>query len=443
MADALEFKSADFKISLNGKAHSTHEINTKNLILRRGQEFAIGLQLSRGLQDDVDRLTFIMETGPGVKAKASLSTQKPTNNWGATVKSSNGSSLEVSLFTPGNAIIGWYSLSLEITSKNRNSSHKLGDFILLFNPWCPADDVFLNNQAERSEYVLNENGILFTGHSKYITARSWIFGQFEEGILEICLQLLDKSLNYRNNPSADISNRKNPVYVSRVVSAMVNANDDNGVVEGNWSGEYKDGKNPTDWNSSVAILRQWASSGFQGVKYGQCWVFASVLCTVMRCLGIPTRVVTNFESAHDTDGNLDVDIFYDKDGKELEKETHDSIWNFHVWDECWMVRKDLRSGFDGWQVVDSTPQESSGGIFCCGPSSVRAIKGGKVDFKYDGRFVYAEVNANVISWVIDSNTSKKERADSNSRIVGQKISTKSVGSATREDITSNYKAPEV
>ena len=35
--------------------------------------------------------------------------------------------------------------------------------------------------------------------------------------------------------------------------------------------------------------------------------------------------------------------------------------NFHVWVECWMRRPDLGVGFDGWQVVDPTPQEKSAG----------------------------------------------------------------------------------
>lgn len=35
--------------------------------------------------------------------------------------------------------------------------------------------------------------------------------------------------------------------------------------------------------------------------------------------------------------------------------------NFHVWNDCWMKRPDLPSGFDGWQVVDATPQETSSG----------------------------------------------------------------------------------
>lgn len=35
--------------------------------------------------------------------------------------------------------------------------------------------------------------------------------------------------------------------------------------------------------------------------------------------------------------------------------------NFHVWTECWMRRPDLGPEFDGWQVVDPTPQEKSAG----------------------------------------------------------------------------------
>jgi transglutaminase 1 len=41
----------------------------------------------------------------------------------------------------------------------------------------------------------------------------------------------------------------------------------------------------------------------------------------------------------------------------------DSVWNFHVWNDVWMARPDLPKGYDGWQVIDATPQESSDGRF--------------------------------------------------------------------------------
>lgn len=45
----------------------------------------------------------------------------------------------------------------------------------------------------------------------------------------------------------------------------------------------------------------------------------------MRALGIPSRVITNFNSAHDTDGNLVIEEFYSETGKKLSY-SKDSIW---------------------------------------------------------------------------------------------------------------------
>lgn len=48
--------------------------------------------------------------------------------------------------------------------------------------------------------------------------------------------------------------------------------------------------------------------------------------SVLRCLGIATRVVSNFNSAHDTDRNLSVDKYVDAFGRTLEDLTEDSMW---------------------------------------------------------------------------------------------------------------------
>lgn len=45
--------------------------------------------------------------------------------------------------------------------------------------------------------------------------------QFEENIIDICLELLEKSLNFQVDPSTDCALRGSPVYTSRVVCAMV------------------------------------------------------------------------------------------------------------------------------------------------------------------------------------------------------------------------------
>lgn len=61
--------------------------------------------------------------------------------------------------------------------------------------------------------------------------------------------------------------------------SKVNCNDDLGILEGKWQGSYKDGVKPTEWSGSADILHRWVSSNCSPVRYGQCWVFAAVLCT--------------------------------------------------------------------------------------------------------------------------------------------------------------------
>ncbi|NXU06552.1 TGM2 glutamyltransferase, partial [Buphagus erythrorhynchus] len=160
---------------------------------------------------------------------------------------------------------------------------------------------------------------------------------------------------------------------------------------------------------------------------------------VMRCLGIPSRVVTNYNSAHDTNANLTIDRYINEKG-EQERQSRDMIWNFHCWMESWMTRPDLAAGYDGWQVLDPTPQEKSEGVYCCGPAPVKAIKEGDMLLKYDIPFIFAEVNADVVYWVVQGDGMQKQSIRSSD--VGKYISTKSVGRDSREDITHNYKYPE-
>lgn len=54
--------------------------------------------------------------------------------------------------------------------------------------------------------------------------------------------------------------------------------------------------------------------------------FPSFFCQVLRCVGIPSRVVTNYYSAHDNDGNLKTDIILFDNGRIDRDRTKDSIW---------------------------------------------------------------------------------------------------------------------
>ncbi|XP_016086848.1 protein-glutamine gamma-glutamyltransferase 2-like [Sinocyclocheilus grahami] len=365
------------------------------------------------------------------KAKFSLSRFICRSSWSATAETSD-SIVSLTVCLQSNAHIGVDKLILD-----QGEGVSLAEFVLLFNPWCKKDSVYLAGEAEREEYVISQDGLVYRGIPKRITVLPWIFGQFEPGILDICLQILDESPNYMSDAALDCSERRNPVYVTRVLSAMVNSLGDKGVLAGNWSGDYEDGVKPTVWKDSCSNLH------FSGIMIEKEYqnmgtLLMGDLCPMSRALGIPCRVGTNFGSARDSNGDLIMERFYNEFDENI---ADDSIWNFHVWVENRMTRPDLTLGYEGWQASDPTPQHRSDGVFCCGPAPVRAIKEGELTFKYDIPFVYAKVNADVVEY-IKLRDGRVFKMGGSTTEVGKSISTKAVGRDEREDITHNCKYPE-
>uniref|UniRef100_A0A3B4ZQP2 Protein-glutamine gamma-glutamyltransferase 2 n=1 Tax=Stegastes partitus TaxID=144197 RepID=A0A3B4ZQP2_9TELE len=441
MSGVLEIERCDLDVKSNSRNHHTELYGEERLIVRRGQPFSVILHLSPGSKEfkpGETSFTLIVETGPlprkesDTKASFSLSDSTSDTEWSASASSDpSAKTVSVSISSSPNAPIGVY--SLEVDQNGQKTS--LGQFILLFNAWCSRDAVYMRSETKRLEYVLAQHGQVYRGTHTRIKGKPWNFGQFETGILDICLKILDDNPKFVSDADKDCSGRRDPIYVTRVLSAMINSNDDRGVLVGEW-GEFSGGVHPGTWIGSGDILRQWAESG--PVRYGQCWVFAAVACTVSRALGIPCRVVTNFGSAHDTDANLVIENLFSIDGESL---SSDSVWNFHVWVDSWMTRPDLGQEFDGWQASDPTPQETSEGVFCCGPAPLKAIKEGELTKKYDAPFIFAEVNADVVDLVRLAN-GEFVKFSGSTKSVGQFISTKAVGSNDRHDITHQYKYPE-
>lgn len=86
----------------------------------------------------------------------------------------------------------------------------------------------------------------------------------------------------------------------------------------------------------------------------------------------------------------------------------------------------------------------SPGIFQCGPSPLIAVRQGDVYLPYDTKFVYAEVNADKVYWLVKKvdGEDKFFRLSTETQGIGVNISTKAVGENERRDITWEYKYPE-
>ncbi|RXG71622.1 Hemocyte protein-glutamine gamma-glutamyltransferase, partial [Armadillidium vulgare] len=312
-----------------------------------------------------------------------------------------GKDLVLQVFIPATAPVGIWRLNIRSGLKDRSQGAGMAvfkdetDVFILFNPWCKEDLVYLEDDKDREEYVMNDKGKVYLGSFRKPRGRPWAFGQFEDVVLPVACYILELS-KYPH------SERGNPVKVVRAISGGVNDIDDEGILVGRWDGEYGDGVAPFKWTGSVRILEEYLKGGFRPVKYGQCWVFSAVTTTICRALGIPCRSVTNYVSAHDTNSSLTIDKFFSKAGDEIEGgpdgENWDSIWNFHVWNDVWMARPDLPPGYGGWQAIDATPQEESEDKMQCGPASLEAVRRGDIGLGYDCPFVFAEVNADVMHW---------------------------------------------
>uniref|UniRef100_A0A3Q3X005 Protein-glutamine gamma-glutamyltransferase 2 n=1 Tax=Mola mola TaxID=94237 RepID=A0A3Q3X005_MOLML len=408
------------------RSHHTDLYGEECLIVRRGQPFNIILHLKPGngeFSPEETSLMFTVETGPLPQeesdTKVSFGIRESTldTEWSASATNDpSRNTISVTINSSPNAPIGLYSLTLDQEGQNIS----LGQFILLFNAWCPRDAVYMRSETKRQEYVLARHGQIYRGTYKRINGTPWNFGQFDKGVLDICLMILDSNPKFVSDASKDSSSRRSPIYVTRVLSAMV------GVSVGPlWA--------PVSGMCGQRLLRYTR-------KPSEAVVMTCGSPPVARALGIPCRVVTNFESAHDADASLMIE---NVDGNLITILLSFFRFprNFHVWVESWMTRPDLDSDFDGWQVSDPTPQETSEGVFCCGPAPVLAIHEGELTKKYDAPFIFAEVNADVVDMVRLPN-GQLVKFGGSTKSVGRFISTKAVGSDDRRDITHQYKYPE-
>ncbi|XP_041654427.1 protein-glutamine gamma-glutamyltransferase 2-like isoform X2 [Cheilinus undulatus] len=437
-----QLKLVNYEADENHISHETQGLSRKHLVVRRGKPFKITLMFCGRPWNPLMEILFLEvwlgDMSERMRVQFSDEWRDPLR-WSAKVYQSgiHPKSVTIHICSPVLSSVALYELLLHIETRHNRRTYVVGTFILLCNPWLQEDPVYMPLDAHIEEYIKSDYGLMYIGTPLNINRRPWSFGQYEPGVLEACLQLLQVSPQHQKDKNEDYALRADPVYLSRVLCAMVNCNDDLGILMGKWQGSYKDGVKPTDWSSSADILHHWASSNCSPVRYGQCWVFASVLCTVMRVLGIPSRVVTVFNAAHDGDGSLSIEEYYSSTGEKLNL-SKDSIWNFHVWLECWMRRPDLGSGFDGWQVVDPTPQEKSAGIFCCGPCPVVAIQQHCLGAPFDTPFIHASVDADIVRLIVRDGLVVGRKV--NTEAVGQLIYTKSVGSDRPENLTPAYKS---
>ncbi|XP_012159747.1 annulin isoform X1 [Ceratitis capitata] len=451
----LTVQSVDLCLAENNDEHKTDHFYaaTEALIVRRGDPFRLRIHFNRSYNPTKDAISFIFtvaddqKPSPGHGTLVGLVPRDGIDylgdplEWSAGIETHEDKALTI-LIKPAVTcpVTEW---KLDIDTKLLSDGSKTFSIpvpiYILFNPWCPDDQVYLPDYDQRKEYVMHDTTLIWRGSYNRMRPSVWKLGQFERNVLECSIKLV------RTVGRIPAAYRGDPVRVARALSAAVNSVDDDGVILGNWSEDFSGGTAPTKWVGSTEILQQFYKTQ-KPVKYGQCWNFSGVLTTIARTLGIPSRIVTCYSAAHDTQGSLTVDVFIDANNKKLDAETTDSIWNYHVWNEVWMQRPDLGIGpygaYGGWQAVDATPQEPSDSMYRVGPASIVAVKNGEILRPFDCGFVYSEVNADKVYWRYNGPYQPIKLLRKDTLAIGHLISTKAVLKWEREDITHTYKYEE-
>ncbi|CAF1023033.1 unnamed protein product [Didymodactylos carnosus] len=342
--------------------------------------------------------------------------------------------IEIEINSPSDAIIGKYRLLLEIRNNQDEVSLFLfeEDIYILYNPWKKDDACGLKSETEIAEYVQNENGIIYGGSSTKTVPKQWYYGQFEAPSLITALTLLDKAY-------LPLQSRSDPALIVRILASKIcsNPGDNNGI----FTSEFGEQNDQQHWSSSTAVLKQYLEQNAKSVQNGKDWIYAAILCTLCRSLGIPCRVVTVYKAAYDADGNMSSDIHWNQRQQSLKQLNRDVTWPSHVWNECWMKRSDSKNK-SCWQVVDSTPVRMCDGMRRCGPCPVDALKNADLSHRWDSPYLFSSINGTKIHWLVEPDGNMKA-IDVEEGVIGEKILTKSLENEIPEDITNDYKSKDV
>ena len=169
---------------------------------------------------------------------------------------------------------------------------------------------------------MNEHGEIYLGSSENPEANPWYYGQFERAALLTALHILDQAQLLPQN-------RFDPAIIVRLLSSKICSNP--GSQDGIFPSAFDRSKfsvNSNLYTSSSSILMQYLNTGGQTIRAdnsGTDWQHAAVLCSLLRAVGIPCRIVTVYHAACRNDGSETNDFHWDVKQRPLKKLNNDFI----------------------------------------------------------------------------------------------------------------------
>ncbi|KAL7673849.1 hypothetical protein ACOME3_000129 [Neoechinorhynchus agilis] len=279
----------NFMLNENKQSHNTAEYELQSLVLRRGQQFKLGIKFDKQYDPSMHKIFLQFTLGSRSLISKGTHIRIPvqgaatiTPGWSAKIMNSNdiddANYLTLAIESPPDAFIGRYKMYIETQVENSKPSlfRYTDEILLIFNPFIKEDASYMQNADDISEYLLSEKGVFYVGTENKITPKHWHLGQFQFPCIEIALWLLERA----NLP---YESRGDPMQVTRALSAMINGGDRGILMNEKFDPSMQSGPqtgfHPHEWAGSVKIVKKFMEQRGQPVRHGNCYVFAALLCT--------------------------------------------------------------------------------------------------------------------------------------------------------------------
>ncbi|MEQ2175086.1 hypothetical protein GOODEAATRI_014614, partial [Goodea atripinnis] len=105
---------------------------------------------------------------------------RPGASWTGKILGNRNNVVSLGITAHPKAIVGLYRIYVAVSVGNgmqRTEKDPNTNIYMLFNPWCPDDDVFYPDDTGRMEYVLNSTGLIYQGTAEHVGERGWVYGQ--------------------------------------------------------------------------------------------------------------------------------------------------------------------------------------------------------------------------------------------------------------------------
>jgi len=306
-----------------------------------------------------------------------------------------------------------------------------GQLILLCNPWNTQDSTSFSEVSDE-RHIRRAVDIVYWENNLNV-AHKW-------NVYPGNSLILDETLRFLVGAPASI--RSAPELTARWLSQKVNGrNNPTGMLRGMWAAMTDNGlrfvgnqspnlpPNPhceaspvpsreeidvmEGLTGSVPVFNTWRRNRRAGpILHAQCWVYAGVMCSSLRTLGIPARIVSGNNIVSDAGSYTGLANANDiSDGKVIycyqvpansnqpvlnACRMNDYSWRFHIWNELCTRRAGI--SVSDWQALDATPAHAlrlsrSANARSSGPALLQDVRAGAFSNSFDVLTFYSYVNS--------------------------------------------------